>query len=294
MPKLKIFLSGGGGFFGRNFLELYGENYNIAAPSHKELDLLDSEAVAGFFKDKHFDVVIHAANIGGDRKGRGETDVAEKIIRMLENILAQKNNFKKIIFLGSGAEYGKQNSLVKVSEEDFGKTIPADSYGFGKYIGSRLLENSGQSFNLRCFGVFGKYEDYLARFISNAICFSLLGKPIVINQNAVFDYVYVKDLAKIVSHFIESEPKEKFYNAGTGSGVELLDLAKIVKDKTKNPFEIQIVKPGLNKEYTANNQKLMAALGHFKFTPLEQAIEELIEWYKENWQNIEPDFVDKA
>lgn len=110
--------------------------------------------------------------------------------------------------------------------------------------------------------------------------------PLIINQNVVFDYLYVNDLAKIVDYFISHTSPEKFYNVGTGQSVELLAIANIVKKISGKDLEIQIKNPGLNKEYTCDNSLLLKEIPGLKFTPLEEAIKELYEWYKENQQNI--------
>jgi UDP-glucose 4-epimerase len=281
----KILLTGGGGFIGRNLYELLPNIFNITAPSHSELNLNNAELASQYLKNQEFDIIIHAASAGSLRTER--EGVYEANTAMFKNLTENSNHFGRMIFFGSGAEYGKQRPIVRAKESDFGKVRPLDEYGQAKYDASEYILKHKNILSLRCFGVFGKYEDYATRFISNVICQSLAGFPIVVNQNSVFDYIYVNDLAKIVAFFIENEPKEKFYNAGGGQGVELLTLAKIVKEITQNPYDIQIINPGLGKEYTCDNSKLLNELGVFKFTPIEQAVLEMVKWYKENWQNVD-------
>jgi len=49
--KLNVLLTGGSGFIGRNILESFlAEKYNIVAPRHAELDLIDDDAVKHFFE----------------------------------------------------------------------------------------------------------------------------------------------------------------------------------------------------------------------------------------------------
>ena len=96
--------------------------------------------------------------------------------------------------------------------------MPRDAYGFSKYICAKYIERSEKIVNLRLFGVFGAYEDYTVRFISNACCRALKGLPIVLRQDVTFDYLYVKDLAKITRWFIENNARHKAYNVCTGRG----------------------------------------------------------------------------
>jgi hypothetical protein len=61
------------------------------------------------------------------------------------------------------------------------------------------------------------------RFISNACCRALKGLPIVLRQDIVFDYLYVKDLVKITMWFIENSARHRAYNVCSGRPVALTE-----------------------------------------------------------------------
>lgn len=279
MPSKKtIFLTGGLGFVGRNILEQLSQKYKILSPGRGELDLLDSGRVADFLKSGNFDVVIHAAGSGVSRSA-GQIGVYEHNNRMFLNLAQNSNSFSRMIFLGSGAEYDKRHELKQVKEEDFGKNVPVDEYGLAKYTASKYIETTDNIVNLRCFGVYGKYEDASQRFISSAICNVLGGKPITIGQNVWFDYLYVGDLVKIIDYFITHDAKHKFYNVASGRRVDLLTLAGIVENVSGSKQGIVVLKDGMNKEYTADNSRLKSEIPDFKFTSLESGIKRLYEYY---------------
>lgn len=50
--KKNIFITGAGGFIGRNLVESFKDKYNLLIPHRKDLDLLDEKAVDRFFKKK--------------------------------------------------------------------------------------------------------------------------------------------------------------------------------------------------------------------------------------------------
>ena len=107
---------------------------------------------------------------------------------------------------------------MKIKENNFGKILPGDEYGKAKYFASEYIVAHPNIVNLRCFGVFGKYEDYTMRFISNAICLSLAGQPIIVRQNAVFEYIYINDLAKIIAFLLNTNQKRNFIMPARGKG----------------------------------------------------------------------------
>ena len=49
---MKIFVTGGSGFIGRNLIESLAKRHEVLTPTHKELELIDDDAVKGYF-EKH-------------------------------------------------------------------------------------------------------------------------------------------------------------------------------------------------------------------------------------------------
>jgi len=283
---MKILITGGNGFIGKNLVEYFSKKYEVLAPSHNELELLDEKAVEEFLKNNKVDIIIHAAVKGGSRKLSSYPDMLKENTKIFFNLANNSKYYEKMIFLGSGAEYDKSGDIKEVKEEDIGKSIPKDDYGFYKYLCSKYIESSDKIINLRIFGIFGKYEDYDVRFISNIICRILFDLPIEINQNVVFDFIYVKDLCRIIEYFIENNVKEKIYNIGGEEHFELIDIVNKIKKISGKDFEIKIKNIGMNKEYTCDNSRLKNELKEFKFTEMEMAIRELYYWYLENKDKI--------
>jgi GDP-L-fucose synthase len=257
-----------------------GDTYDFLAPSYSELDLFDGGAVMEYLKKNTPDIVLHAATAGGNRKIADQTGVLQKNLTMFYNLCAGKEFFHRMIVLGSGAEYDKRTDIHLVKEEEFGRSIPVDEYGLAKYTMATLAENMDFVTHVRLFGVFGKYEDYQTRFISNAICKTLFGLPVTLKQNVFFDYVYIKDLVGILQFFIEKQPPKICYNVGTGKPVDLLKLANIVTTVGGTTQETKVVIEGLNKEYTCNTDRLKEYVGEYVFTPYEEAVKEMFEYYK--------------
>ena len=84
--------------------------------------------------------------------------------------------------------------------------------------------NSKNIYNLRLFGIFGKYELWNQRFISNAICKALFGFPITQRQDVFLDYLHVDDLCKMVRWVIERNPVYHEYNVVSGRKYPYMNL----------------------------------------------------------------------
>jgi UDP-glucose 4-epimerase len=282
---LKLCITGGSGFIGRNLAELLASSYEITAPSRSQLDLLNDAAVTGYLASNRFDVVIHSATGRSNRRVTAP-DLFKNNCRMFFNLARNRHLFGRMLHFGSGAEFGVR--VPRMSERFFDNYVPADDYAFAKYIAAQFIESvSSNIYNLRLFGVFGKYEAWDVRFISNAICRTLHNLPIVLRQNVRFDYLYVNDLAKLTAWFTEHNPKYKTYNVCRGEVSELLSIAEIgVRISGKDP-PIQVIQQGFASEYSGDNSRLIEEIGSFAFTPIDDAIRDLYTWYEEHIDEID-------
>ena len=295
MKNIAVF--GAKGFIGKNtvcYLQKK-DNYKIIPVSRESVDILDEDAVRKFFEKEQVDIVVHCANQGGTRKKTDDkADIVANNLRMFFNIERCIKPGMKMINFGSGAQYDKARDLIKVSESEFDIRIPKDDYGYSKYVMSKLIKErskdtrKGKIYNPVIFGMYGMGEDYTYRFISNTIVKNLLGMPIIINQNAVFDYLYVKDYFKVLDMLLEDNWKINEFNLTPVESVSLLDIAELVNEVGDFKSEIIIKNEGMNYEYTGDNACLLEEIGYdFKFTPYIEAIASMYEYYAEHLDAID-------
>ena len=275
---MKLLIIGGTGFIGKNFKDYFNKQSGITvySPTRKELDLCNDALCLDYMKNLKPDIVIHAAV---------DITSVENSLKTFYNIYNAHEYFGHMIQVGSGAEYDRRAYEPKINETPFFKSIPVDTYGLIKFSIATTLENSPikKFTNLRCFGVFGKYEDYSRRFISNNICNAISGLPVSLNRDMLFDYVWVEDFIRFTHSIIEKLPLPSVsYNFCSGNPVSLLSLAGIINKLMDNSSEILVRNPGMNKEYSGDPSKLFNEVGGFKFTSFEDSIESLIEFYKKS------------
>lgn len=275
---MKIFLTGSGGFIGRNILESLGDKYEFIHPRSRELNLMDDNAVNDFVKSTKPDLIIHSASAGVRITADAtRDDVAIPNIKMFDNLARHVSKKCPMFVFGSGAEYDKSRPLESVSESDFGKSIPNDPYGYSKYMISKQIESMDNVLNMRIFGIYGKYENP-TRFTSYAVSQNIRHLPIEINQNVVFQFLYINDFCNILDWFIKNRPGERFVNVCPDEKITLVELSNIVNQNSEYKSEIIVKTPGLNREYTGSNAKLHNIMPNLNFTTYKKSLKQFAEY----------------
>jgi len=285
-----ILLTGGNGFIGRNIKESFlAEKYNIIAPGSKELDVTDCNAVDCFFRKNLIDVVIHSACKPGHRNATDHTALFKTNTQMFFNLERHQNQYEKMIVIGSGAIYDMRYYQPKMKEEYFGTSIPTDDHGFTKYVCEKQIEKSSNIIDLRIFGIFGKYEDASIRFISNLICKAIFDLPLTMNQNRKFDYLCINDLMPVLDYFIMHTQKYSAYNITPDESIALTDIAEIIKRISGKKLAVINANEGMGMEYSGDNNRLKKEIPNLSFTPIDQSIEMLYDWYNKNKNSFNKD-----
>ena len=282
----RILLTGAGprGFVGRNLAPALGERYEVFTPSSRELDLCDYDRVARYLEMHHVDTVIHGAL--QSVLHTGPEDVMLHDLQMFYNLEKLSAGLEKVLYFGSGAEFDKRFPMENIREEDLGRSVPAEYYGLEKYIMALRARESRNIYNLRLFGIFGKYEHWQSKFISNLCCKAMYGLPLSIRQNCMFDYLYVEDLAPIVVWFLEHEPKFHDYNVCTGRPVSLRQIADTMLEVSGKTLPVPVARDGWNLPYTASNDRLAAEMGPLRLHDLKDAVGELYAYYQGHREEI--------
>jgi UDP-glucose 4-epimerase len=214
---------------------------------------------------------------------------------MFFNLARNARAFGHLYFLSSGAIYDRTHCHPRTSEDEFDAHVPADDYGFSKYLCAKAVDALEGVTELRLFGVFGPHEDWRVRFLSNACCRAVWDMPIVIRQNVRFDYLDVDDLGGILERFLAAPslhchypPRHRHYNVCAGRTFDLETLAAKVVAVSGKPSQIHVSRPGLGAEYSGDNSRLLAEFPDLGFRDMDDSIARLYRWYEARKTEIDP------
>jgi GDP-L-fucose synthase len=285
---LKILITGANGFIGRNLAARYRGRHEVAAPARAELDLLNAEAVRGYLERHGFDAVIHAATERSNRRLGSGPELFGRNCRMFFNVARNAHAFGRMLFLSSGAVYDRAHGHPRILEDEFDAHVPADDYGFSKYVCAKALDAWERVYELRLFGVFGPHEDWEVRFLSNACCRAVWDLPVLVRQNVLFDYLDVEDLGRIVECFLTGNLRYRHYNVCAGRCFDLKTLAEKVVKASGKSLDIVVRNEGWGGEYSGDNTRMLAEIPDFRFREMDDSVERLYRWYEARKAAIDP------
>lgn len=272
-----ILITGGKGFIGRNLTEGLVYKYHVFSPGHAELDVLNLDLLIAYVIRNKIDIIVHTAIHVPMINGK-EHEMFNDLLMFL-NLEKVSGFVEKIIYFGSGAEFDKRRDIRNISEDDFGLYIPSNEYGLAKYTMTKIARSSRNIYNIRLFGIFGKYELWDIKFLSNLCCKAVYGLPLSIRKDCEFNFVSVRDLNQVVEWMIENEPMYKDYNFCHDTNYDLSELAEMVKEISRKPLDIVFLSDERNRDYTAVNTRLRNEFPNLMITDMFDALEDLYQYY---------------
>lgn len=274
----------------------------------EKIDLV-SDNLDLFFQKHEVDAILHFAafcNLGESWKD--PVKYFSNNVIGLQRLAASaiENGIKKIVFSSTCAVYGDAQYLPIDENHPLG--VPASPYGASKKICEEILSwyskmNLLKFVFLRYFNVTGASDDGQAgdsknpsfHLIQNALRgalgidkFELNYAPVnTPDGSPIRDYVNVVDLAKAhilaLNYLTDQKMGSNIFNLGTGQGNSVLEIIKIVKEKTGINFPVTMStnrRKGEADRMIADISKAKKVLGWQPQVSLKDGLIKTLEYFK--------------
>lgn len=302
----KIYVAGHTGLVGSAIVrELQKNGYsNLLTRTREELDLTRQDLVESFFSEEKPEYVfLAAAKVGGIlANDTYPADFIKDNLMIETNIIdsAYKNKVKKLLFLGSSCVYPK-NAPQPIREEylltgELEETNKA--YAVAKIAGIVMCQSYNKQYGANFLSVmptnlYGEGDNFdlenshvlpaIIRKFDDAKKNN--AKEVVLwgTGNPKREFLYVDDLANACLFLMNNYDNGEILNIGTGEGLSILELARLVKEIVG--YEVNIVwdssKPDGTPKKILDVSKIHS-LGWKHQMALKDGIKKTYEWYKEN------------
>ena len=305
MPKIKkIFITGGSGMVGNNFLEHKEINkFTVLYPKSNEVNLLKFDQVNNYLKLNKPDLIIHAAGrVGGIAANiKNPVNFLSENTDMGKNIVlaARENEIKNLINLSSSCVYPR-NINIPLEEKTIltGQLEPTnEGYALAKIHTQRLChyinqENEDYLYKtlIPC-NLFGRYDNFdlaTGHLLPNIINKIYLAKKNKDQEVLIWgdgsvrrEFMYAGDLTDCLFYSINNFDKLPFVmNVGIGFDYSVLEYYKAVANafSWKGSFKFDLSRPVGQKQKLVSIKKLNK-FGWQNQTTLEKAIHQTIGFF---------------
>ncbi len=313
--KSKIYIAGHRGLVGSAIVKnLESKGYtNLVYRTHQELDLLDSNAVAEFFKsEKPEYVILAAAKVGGIvANNTYRADFIYENMQIQNNVIHQAylNKVEKLLFLGSTCIYPK-NCPQPMSEDSLLTSeleYTNEPYAIAKIAGIKMCESYNIQYGTNFISVmptnlYGPNDNFdletshvlpaLLRKMHEAKMANTPQVEIWGSGKPRREFLYSEDMADACVFLLENRDFKDTYssndkeirnthiNIGTGIDISIKELALTIKKIVgyKGELYFNDTKPDGTMIKLTNPSKLHD-LGWKHKVELEDGIRSVYEWY---------------
>lgn len=138
MSRKKLVITGASGFLGSRTARYFENRYEVLAPSHKELDLCQEEAIQSYMEKERPDYVFHCAAVSDTGRCQQEPEETQRLNVTAVGYLAKACNRvgAKLIFCSSDQIYFGAPGREAHREED--AVSPVNVYGRQKLEAEQL------------------------------------------------------------------------------------------------------------------------------------------------------------
>ena len=304
----RVLVTGGGGFLGSFVLEkLRHENCKeIFAPTSKDYDLVDIEAVKRLYRDTRPDIVIHLAakvgGIGANRANPGKFFYDNLMIGAQMMEVGRQVDLKKFTAIGTICAYPKFTP-VPFKEENLWNGYPEETnapYGLAKKMLLVQSQAYRAQYNFNAIyllpvNLYGPRDNFDLETCH--VIPALIRKCIEARQRgddhvAVWgtgtptrEFLYVEDAAEGI--LLATERYDGYDPVNLGSGAEISINNLVCQIAQLTGFEGKIVwdtsKPDGQPRRCLDTSKAQLLFGFSASTQFEEGLRRTVEWYQQTF-----------
>jgi GDP-L-fucose synthase len=305
--KEKVLVTGGTGFLGSHLLPLINrEKYEVYSIGKRDVDLTKFEDAQKLFSNNQFDMVIHLAALsGGIGANRARPyDFFHQNTLLVANIfnLAAEFKVKKVIYTMGGCSY-PNTAHSPIGEDQMWNGFPhgdSAAYSSAKKMGIVAAQAYSQlglkSTVLVPGNLYGEFDNYsleqshvIPAMIRKFFEAKRMGRetvPMWGSGIATRDFVYAKDVARIIANKMDHDLPLGPINISSGTSISIKSLAELISNLMdyQGQIEWDKSKPDgqLNKIFDVQYAK---SLGMEASTELETGLTNTIQWFEENYES---------
>jgi nucleoside-diphosphate-sugar epimerase len=300
----KILVTGGCGYKGHILVpKLLEKGYFVKVidtqwfgnfhKKHKNLEILQKD-IRSITPDDvdQVQTIVHLAAVANDPCSDLDPKLSWEIGSlgtMLLADLASKSNVEQFIYSSSGSVYGvkEEESVTEDLQLD-----PISEYNKNKMVSERVLMSYKDSMNIqivRPATVCGLSPRMRLDVAVNMLTMQALTKKqiTVLGGNQTRPNIHIQDITNLYLFFLENPDVVGIFNAGF-ENISIIDIAKKIKEKLPST-NILVKESNDPRSYRVDSNKLLSKGFKPKFS-VENAIEEIIEAYKNNFLKDEDKF----
>ena len=320
-----IFVTGGAGFIGSNFIKYVLKNYDWSVINYDKLtyagnlenltdiekdkrykfvkgDICDEKKVEFTIKEYDADTIVNfAAESHVDRSilGSKEFVITNVVGTQVMLDVFKKNGLEKYLQVSTDEVYGSLPENQK--ELKFTEKTPLQTsspYSASKASADLLCNSYYHTHKLpvlitRCSNNYGQYqfpEKLIPLMIAKALNNENL--PVYGDGKNIRDWLFVEDHCSAICTVLEKGKFGEVYNIGGNNEWFNIDIVKLVLkllDKPESLITYVKDRPGHDRRYAIDSAKIQNELGWKPAHKFEEGIRKTIQWYKDNeswWRKV--------
>jgi len=311
---MKLFVTGGAGFIGSNFVRLMLTRPDIEILNYDSLtyagnlenlkdvenhpryrfvkaDITDAEQVNACLAAGFDAIVNFAAETHVDRSIVDSSTFIKSNVLGVQVLLeaARTNRVSRFVQISTDEVYGSLGPSGLFTEQS--PLAPNSPYAASKASADLLVRAYAKTYGLdtvitRCSNNYGPYQ-FPEKLIPVIILNAIEDRPLPVYGDGLYtrDWIHVEDHCWAIETVLRAGRPGGVYNIGSNQEMKNIDLVKLILDILNKPYSlIQHIadRPGHDRRYAIDAGKIRQELNWTPQMSFETALRQTVEWYLAN------------